>query len=93
MKGSRKMWIGVISRAVIRSAIKDLGTGDVTHYKSAVSYVEGATFPVDCENAGYPSELRDSLKEMVLLSEAERIFLYREITALLDKAWGKKNPT
>jgi hypothetical protein len=83
----------LLSRAVIRRAIKDLAGSDLVDYKSAAAYVDGAIFSVDCENAGYPLGLRDSLKEMVLLSEAERIFCHREITKLLDKAWGKKNPS
>ena len=86
INGTKEMWLRILSRAVILRAIKDLGVGNATDYKSAAMYVNGATFSVDCENAGYPSELRDSLKEMVLLSEAERIFCCREITRLLKKA-------
>ena len=82
-----------LSRAVIRRVIKDLAGPDTIDYKSAVSYVEGAKITADLERAGYPNELRDSLKELVLLSQAERVFLCREITELLDETWGKKNPT
>jgi hypothetical protein len=81
-----------LSRAVIRRAIKDLAGDVVADYMSAATYVNGATFSVDCENAGYPAELLDSLKAMVLLSRAERLFCQREITTLLDKVWAKKTP-
>jgi hypothetical protein len=82
-----------LSRAVIRRAIKDIAGDVVADYMSAATYVNGAIFSVDCENAGYPVELLESLKGMVLLSRAERIFCQREITALLDKSWAKKNPS
>jgi len=81
-----------LPRAVIRSAVKDLGSSDVTAYKSALKYLNSAIFSVDCENAGYPTELRDSLKEMVLLSQTQRIFLSQNVLRILKENWDEKNP-
>lgn len=80
-------------RGIVRQTIRDLASNDLTLYKSAVDYIGSATFSSDCEKAGYPPELRDSLKEMVLRSQAQRTILCREIIQILDKSWDKKNPT
>ena len=82
-----------LHRGIIRQTIKDLASNNLTDYRSAAYYVNSAMFAVDADCAGYPAELRDSLKEMVLLSQAQRLYLSRKIIKLLDQRWGKKNPT
>jgi len=74
-----------LCQGVIRQAVKDLVKGDLTDYKSAVNYVRSAIFSVDCEKAGYPEVLRDSIKQMVLISKAQRRIYYRNITKIMGK--------
>jgi hypothetical protein len=79
-----------LARVVIRQTIKDLGGGDYPSLITARRYIRSATFSMDRENAGYPPELLDTLKGMVLLSRAERNFLSRQILKMLHENWEKK---
>ena len=76
-----------IARRVIRQTIKDLSGRDYANRTSAKRYVRSEVFVKDCHSAGYPPELLDALKEMVLLSAAERIYLSRRIISMMKTQW------
>jgi hypothetical protein len=76
-----------LTREVIRRSIRDLGGVDASHCATARIYILGDMFLKDCEISGYPPELVDTLKEMVVLSGAERRYLSREILEILDREW------
>lgn len=81
-----------LARVIIRQTIKDLAGGDYTNRMTARRYIRTAIFSSDCEKAGYPPELLDTLKGMVLLSKAERHFTSRQVLKLLHDNWEKKQP-
>lgn len=85
-----------IAKAVIKNVIKDLGTGDYIDNMSAKRYIRSPAFTRDLAAAGYPDELRDSLKNLVLLSKAQREISAREIIKHLNRHYRKvtaeKNP-
>lgn len=74
-----------LSRAVIRHAIKDLGGADPVHFSIAKKYLESERFSLHRENAGYPPELLDSLKDLVLLSKVQRKFVSNQLLRMLRK--------
>jgi len=76
-----------LGRKMILLVIEDLGSGNVNHYESAYLYIHSIRFSMDCENAGYPPELLDTLKEMGLLSKTERASMHPELIATLNKFW------
>ena len=79
-----------LARLVIRQTIKDLGNGDYASTITAKRYIRSEVFSVDRINAGYPPELLDTLKGMVLLSKPERKYLSQKILKFLHENWEKK---
>lgn len=73
-----------IARKIIQQVIKDLGKGSEGDFLSAEKYVNSTTFIIHLGSSGYPLELRDTLKELVLLSKAERRFVYPNILVILS---------
>ena len=77
-----------ISRKVIRQAISELSSPDTEMREHAKSYINSDQFLTHQQRAGYPDELHDSLKYLMLRSRAERYFLGKEVVALLKEVWG-----
>ena len=75
----------LIARAVIKHAIKDLGGRDFGLLEIAIKYIASQRFSVHRENAGYPTELLDSLTGLGVLSMIQRRILARQILKELDK--------
>ena len=73
-----------LSRAIIRQIIKDLGM-DSYEFDLAGWFIESERFSVLLANSKYPPELLDSLKELVLLSKAQRKISSRQILAELSE--------
>ena len=73
-----------ISKAIIRQIIKDLGMDNRAFYWAS-KYIESERFSVLLVNSKYPPELLDSLKELVLLSKAQRKISSRQILAELSE--------
>ena len=80
-----------VARKIILQAIKDLNSGDERHRLSAQYYIAQELFEQDCTRSGYPPELRDTLRDSVLSSSAQRFYLFREILVLLREN-GKDSP-
>ena len=77
-----------LARAIIRRAIKDLGTGDIGDFYTARCYIDSPAYPADCKRAGYPDELHEALKEMTTATPVQRKHLSKEILTLLKETWG-----
>ena len=84
-----KDYEAMISRAVIKSAIKDIGGGNARNRITATKYILSPRFSTHCENAGYPPELLDTLKELSVLSRIQRYFSAREVIRTLNEYTNK----
>ena len=75
----------ILSQAVIRHAIKDLGGADPVQFSIAKKYIESERFSLHVEKTSYPPELLDSLKDLVLLSKVQRKFIANQLLRILRK--------
>jgi hypothetical protein len=74
-----------IARKIIHQVINDFDEHNESHFLSAKQYVYSETFSEHLESSGYPIILRDTLKEMLLLSKPERQILCQEILTILSQ--------
>jgi len=78
-----------LSRKIIHQTINDLTQGAGTDYDSAKTYIESQLFETHRKVAGYPEELLECLRELVITSGARRVILSKEVKVLLKKIWDK----
>lgn len=72
-----------VFRRVIKQAINDLASDCALHRRSAEDYLRSDRFAVDCETAGYPKGLRDTLDEMLLLTKLEQKVIRKQLFEML----------
>ena len=77
----------ILCRRIIGQTIHDLGKGQGKDFEQAVEYINDDLFLQHQINAEYPDELRDCLREMVVVSEVERKYISRSVLALLETFW------
>jgi len=72
---------------VIRQAIKDLVCNHDKDRESAIKYLKSQAFSEHCQTAGYPSGLRNTLEELLLLSATQqRVVVEMVMERLSDRA-------
>ena len=76
----------LIARKTIRLAVQDLSR-NTGSFDSAKRYIQRDRFIKDCEIAGYPAALLDTLGDMVARSSVQRTSLGREILRVLSNDW------
>lgn len=65
----------LVFRAVINQCIDDLLERDETIRKDALSYLRSDLFEQHRKIAGYPSGLRETLSETLMLSKSEQNYI------------------
>ena len=76
-----------LARAVIRTTIRDLSSISQRLQRDALEYLHSRCFIGDCDSAGYPPALLDTLLESVGKSRAERKALCSEVLTILANEW------
>ena len=76
-------------KSMIKRSIRDLVNRHEKRKHDAIAYFSGDLFEEHCGKANYPSELRDSLFDLMLLSHVQQKRIAKEIISHLDSF---KNP-
>jgi hypothetical protein len=77
-------------KKIIRQAFKDVTIGDERHFDDASRYINSPLLAEHIRKVGYPAELRDTLRELVLFSRSERKHLYIPMMRLLGQLPERK---
>jgi|TARA_R110002012_G_scaffold65255_6_gene171146 hypothetical protein len=71
-------------QAMIKRSIRDLVNRHEKRKQLAIAYFNRDLFIEHCAKANYPSELRDSLFDLMLLSHVQQKRMAKEIISYLD---------
>ena len=72
-----------LSRKIIDRTLKDLATADAPGIEQLSAYLNDPLFEQHQRYSGYPNELISCMREMVLVSTAERCVMVQEVRQLL----------